>query len=54
VRLLVIADDRTTLQASRHGGAATSVVQPLSAVLSHQWRYAQGQLLSSRPRPQGP
>jgi hypothetical protein len=52
VRLAVVAGGRVTLRAARDARVQFSVAQPLSAILSQEWRLTQGQLTSltaSRP-----
>ncbi|MDQ3997096.1 MAG: hypothetical protein M3303_08755, partial [Gemmatimonadota bacterium] len=44
VRLAVIMGGRLTLQAARDPRAQLTIAQPASAILSQQWRFAQGQL----------
>ncbi|MGQ0648108.1 MAG: hypothetical protein ACT4P7_11085 [Gemmatimonadaceae bacterium] len=44
VRLAVLADQRITLQAADDPHASSTIAQPMSAILSHQWRFAQGQV----------
>ena len=44
VRLAVITGERMTLQAARDARATFTVSQPASAMLSHEWRFAHGEL----------
>jgi hypothetical protein len=48
VRLAVIAGERLTLQAARNTRATLTLAQPMSAILSQQWSFAQGRLTSVR------
>jgi hypothetical protein len=48
VRLAVIAGERLTLQAARNTRATLTLAQPMSAILSQQWRFSQGTLTSLR------
>jgi hypothetical protein len=48
MRLAVIAGQRITLQAARHPLARVTVPQPASAILSQQWKFAQGHITSLR------
>jgi hypothetical protein len=44
VRLVVIAGEGVTLQAARHAGGTPALPQPLSSILSQQWRFSRGSL----------
>ena len=46
VRLVVIAGEGVTLDARRHSRATPTLAQPVSAILSQQWRFSQGSLNS--------
>jgi hypothetical protein len=48
VRLAVLAGQRMTLAAARHSRAVLTIAQPASAILSQQWRFSQGNLISLR------
>ena len=48
VRLVVIAGEGVTLNAARHVRATPTLAQPVSAILSQQWRFSQGTLTSLR------
>lgn len=50
VRLAVITGERLTLQAARDTRATFTIAQPASAILSQQWKFAQGQLTSLQLR----
>ena len=49
VRLAVITGDRVTLQAARDPRARFTVAQPASAMLLHQWKFAQGEITPHVP-----
>jgi hypothetical protein len=51
LRLAVLAGERMTLRAAQDPRARSTIAQPVAAILSHQWRFAQGQLM---PRMGGP
>jgi hypothetical protein len=46
VRLAVLAGDRAKFQAARQSGAALTIAQPASVILSQRWRFSQGALTS--------
>jgi hypothetical protein len=46
MRLVVIAGEGITLDAARHVRAMPTLAQPMSALLSQQWKYSQGLLTS--------
>lgn len=48
VRLAVIGGDHMTLQAARHSRATFSPAQPVVAMLSQRWLFADGLLTPSR------
>jgi hypothetical protein len=47
VRLAVLVGEPGTFEAARHARALT-VAQPASAILSQQWRFSRGELISLR------
>ena len=50
VRLAVLSGGRLALQAARDPRARITVAQPASEILSQEWRFSQGQVLSLRAR----
>jgi hypothetical protein len=46
LRLAVLKGERLTLAAARNARAVLTVAQPASAILSQQWTFSQGDLLS--------
>jgi hypothetical protein len=49
VQLAVLTGERVTLQAARDTRATFTIAQPVSAILSQRWRFAQGQLTPLGP-----
>ncbi|MFN8583006.1 MAG: hypothetical protein U0163_18780 [Gemmatimonadaceae bacterium] len=47
VRLVVLEGGRLTVSAAREPRAVTTVAQPMSAILSQQWTFSQGQVTPS-------
>jgi hypothetical protein len=47
-RLAVIAGEHVTVQAARNPRAMFTIAQPASAIVSQQWKFAQGQLTPLR------
>ena len=45
MQLAVVTGGRLTMQASRDPRARLTVAQPASAILLHQWKFTQGQLM---------
>jgi hypothetical protein len=48
MQLAVVTGGRVTLQAARDPRAMLTIAQPTSAILSHQWKFTQGQLMPQR------
>lgn len=48
MQLAVVTGGRVTMQAARDPRAMLTLAQPASAILSHQWKFAQGQLMPQR------
>jgi hypothetical protein len=48
VRLAVLAGERLTFEAARNARAVLTVAQPAAAILSQQWSFSQGNLISLR------
>ena len=46
VRLVVIAGEGVTLSAARHARGMPTLAQPVSAILSQDWRFSRGSLSS--------
>lgn len=47
-RLAVIAGEHVTVQAARDPRAMFTIAQPASAIVSQEWKFAQGQLMPLR------
>lgn len=48
MQLAVVTGGRVTMRAARDPRAMLTLAQPASALLSHQWKFAQGQLMPQR------
>jgi hypothetical protein len=48
VQLGVVTGSRVTVTAARDPRVRLTVAQPTSAILSHQWKFVQGQLMPQR------
>lgn len=48
MQLAVIVGDRLTMEAARNPRAKTTIMQPVSALLSQQWTFAQGEITSRK------
>ncbi|MBC7894072.1 MAG: hypothetical protein H7066_01595 [Cytophagaceae bacterium] len=48
MQLAVVTGGRVTMRAARDPRAMLTVAQPASAILSHQWKFVQGQLMPQR------